>query len=356
MPRKRAAARRQGGQNTSQPQDPQGAGSTSTTHSSGTQLRGPPVHLQAGANTAPDASLAPEGDSDDGFQVVTRRHRPIRNHDTNLDQLFSLLDEAVDDPRLDFYGIMAEISRVMELQRREEFNLGVLHAPGAISQGVTGVNRSRGNATGMVIADPNSSIPPAPDPTGGRRASFAPIMATAGDFHGNGEWRGRMEGPASGSNNRGQQPRTTVAQSQSNPPAIVPHRNIPPLVGPPPSAPAPPPPHSPVATPATNLPQVDLCKLAEDASVLLELYSKTAPDTTNDVAQQLIYSAYASVAKLNRHHRVLASGTGRGSIAAQKRPQNSDFTVDAGCIICYCEFADTVLLPCHHLVLCSVSD
>lgn len=109
-----------------------------------------------------------------------------------------------------------------------------------------------------------------------------------------------------------------------------------------------PPPHpTPVVPPPHQHSPQDLRKLAEDASVLLELYSKTALDT-DDSNRQLITSAFASVTTLNRHHRILAFG------GVQKSPENDDFTLDAACIICYSEVADTVLVPCHHLVLCGV--
>lgn len=81
-----------------------------------------------------------------------------------------------------------------------------------------------------------------------------------------------------------------------------------------------------------------LRNLAEDASVLLELYSKLRDSTSTD-ADVLISSAYTSVATLHRHHRVRARG------------QQSE---DSVCIICCGGDADTLLVPCHHLVLCSV--
>lgn len=114
--------------------------------------------------------------------------------------------------------------------------------------------------------------------------------------------------------------------------------------------PAKPPPVSLPALPA----ELDHRKLAEDASILLELFSKTAPDSTDDYNQQLIATAFESIAQIDRHYRVLAAALNGVGNAAQKRAGNDDLSIDAGCIVCYSEVADTVLLPCHHLVLCSV--
>lgn len=107
------------------------------------------------------------------------------------------------------------------------------------------------------------------------------------------------------------------------------------------------------ANPASHA-QLDHRKLAEDASILLELFSKTAPDSADDCNQQLIATAFESIAQIHRHYRALAAAQNGVGNAAQKRVENDDLSIDAGCIVCYSEVADTVLLPCHHLVLCSV--
>lgn len=385
---KKKAARRKGGQNTSQPLQNQSA--TSSSNAPGSQSRPTPTlealapsveaPSQADAATVPHVPTIPP--EDDGFEVVQRRHRVARSQlerrtfgftsdtpvqrpeyyypdqrvNAYINYLFARLDEAVDDTRLDFYGILGEINRLSaQVEAAEDWD-----PPGDHNQEDAGDNTSDwGDASGWGDGDPGPSHAPA-------RAEAPPLAISVDNpehFPALGAPHRATHGHTSGSSQSGQvrwatimQPRTARVPREkprtSTPAVQVSPRNILSFV--PPSLPPPSP--SPliapvVAPPPAKLSQEELCKLAEDASVLLELYSKTPPDATPDVAQQLIHSAFAGVAKLNRHHRVLTSG----STAAQKRPENDDFTVDAGCIICYSEFADTVLLPCHHLVLCAVS-
>lgn len=125
-----------------------------------------------------------------------------------------------------------------------------------------------------------------------------------------------------------------VPPSPPSPPAVPSRPPSPPAVPSPPSPPPPPPATSPLSQHALN-------KLAEDASLLLELYTHPAADHTATAAADLIASAFESISTLHQHHRL-------------PTVRASDFTLDAACIVCYAEFADTVLLPCAHLVLCSV--
>lgn len=114
-------------------------------------------------------------------------------------------------------------------------------------------------------------------------------------------------------------------------------------------------PPSQLSKPSPKLPNTSpmhLRKLAEEASVLLELYSKSTLDSNNAETTQFIASAFQSISTINRHHRILAVSRDG---AAQKRVEKDDLTVDPECIICFSEVADTVLVPCHHLVLCTVS-
>lgn len=382
MARKKAA-RRRAGQNISQPPPPanQGAASTSTASA---------AHQPT--TTPATVGEPPGGDPDDGFQVVARRRPPVQHQpepgsfgpegdvappaltchsadpelNVDLNFLFAKLEQALTDPSLNFNEIMAEIYR----RTNPEPSNGTVDR-GVWFLGVTEwqeIAPGYGNASGWRIGNSGPSDPR----TQGRRPTPAISTTNVEQLPEPGPRRHAVQGTITGSRRNGQLPQAPVAQRLSTSPprgnsgdgsssTLVSNRNIPPLVPPPPS-PAPlPPPQTPIIAPAAagaaaaKSSVLDCCKLAEDASVLLKLYSKTAPDS-NDAAQQLIYSAYASVTKLNRHHRVLASGTDSGKIGAQKRHRNEDLTVDAGCIICYSKIADTVLLPCHHLVLCSVSD
>lgn len=124
--------------------------------------------------------------------------------------------------------------------------------------------------------------------------------------------------------------------ADTTPAPVAPAQVAPPPPLPPP-APWPPSPLQPPPPARAALPQHELNKLAEEASLLLELYTHPAAEHTAPAAAALIASAFQSVSTLHRLH-----GAG-------------DFILDAACIVCFAAFADTLLLPCAHLVLCSVS-
>lgn len=88
---------------------------------------------------------------------------------------------------------------------------------------------------------------------------------------------------------------------------------------------------------ATN----SLAQTAEDASVLLELFSKTAPrdGEVSDDLKEMVENAFQSVLKLRRALVV---------VPVVEEEEGTE------CIICYSNAADTVLMPCKHLVLCIV--
>lgn len=106
--------------------------------------------------------------------------------------------------------------------------------------------------------------------------------------------------------------------------------------------------------PAAAPTPLNLSKAAEDASVLLELFSKTKPANNKDISREqrvMINTALEGIKKIHRELRVLAAeseGTDDGGEA------EVDTMVDAACIICYTDIADTVVLPCGHLILCRV--
>lgn len=90
----------------------------------------------------------------------------------------------------------------------------------------------------------------------------------------------------------------------------------------------------------------DLAQAAEDASVLLELFSKTAPRNNEKIDnehKQMIENAFESILRIRQEFRVMAA-----------RAPAEGTKVDPECIICYDNIADTVLMPCRHLVLCMV--
>lgn len=91
----------------------------------------------------------------------------------------------------------------------------------------------------------------------------------------------------------------------------------------------------------------DLAKLAEDASVLLEFFSKTLPSTIAEITteqREMVRGALTGLVSL--HSALRGSGSSMGGLDGTM--------VDAACVICYSEIADMVLAPCMHLAMCMV--
>lgn len=115
-----------------------------------------------------------------------------------------------------------------------------------------------------------------------------------------------------------------------------------------------------VARPGSPPPpvRIDLRKIADEASVLLELFSKTQPADDGDIKdehRQLIDSASRIIFKIQQNFRVIDARKGENITALEPPISNTDdMKVDIGCIICYSQVADVLLLPCKHLVLCMV--
>lgn len=93
-----------------------------------------------------------------------------------------------------------------------------------------------------------------------------------------------------------------------------------------------------------------LNELAEDASILLELFSQSSHPNNNisDEHRNLITSAAASISAIQERVGHTVAPRDRGT-----RPRQG-MEAGADCIICYAESADTVFLPCKHLVVCTV--
>ena len=114
-------------------------------------------------------------------------------------------------------------------------------------------------------------------------------------------------------------------------------------------------------------------KLAEEASVLLELYSQSTYEDAESELQncETIKTVLDNVNKI--WDSVSRAGKGKQAIVAidsesskcecltngrsRATEPESDPALSpySGCIICYTVVADAVLMPCHHLVLCVVS-
>lgn len=99
-------------------------------------------------------------------------------------------------------------------------------------------------------------------------------------------------------------------------------------------------------SPTPPTPPMSLNQLAEDASILLELFSQN-PHDTNDISdedQTMINSAAASIA-------VIQARCVRKTRHTESR---EEINRDADCIICFAERAEVVFMPCKHLVVCAV--
>lgn len=103
--------------------------------------------------------------------------------------------------------------------------------------------------------------------------------------------------------------------------------------------------------PRTYVAPTSLKEVANDTSLLLELFSQSCPDDDDDIDNDhhlMFASAADGIATIKA--RLRASVARRnGDIGARERS-----TVAADCIICYSESADTVFIPCTHLVVCTV--
>jgi hypothetical protein len=76
--------------------------------------------------------------------------------------------------------------------------------------------------------------------------------------------------------------------------------------------------------------------------VLLEAFAKSRPDDDDVEYAQMIDNALAGVLQIQK------------GFQARSGEHTDEMKMDVGCIVCYNEVADTVLVPCGHLVLCSV--
>lgn len=373
---KKKAGRRSNGQRGPQDQN-QTAASPSNTASASQEsptapLPGPGQLSQLGEGvepqrTSPSESIAPMPDPDpsDGFQLVGRR-RPIRptygrgavasgsqeyyrgrqySSDRRLDSYMSFLigriRQGIEGVELD--EAFAEIYRVLGPRYLASIDAVEIETE-------YGGSSEAGTSEYSTLWD--TDVAPV------RRESAPLAISIDNDEHfpSLGASRPPRHNHASSSGGHGHRlPWATV--SRLDPP--VSPRHVPsavPLLSPqppiktqlnkPPSQPSKPSPKLPNTSP------MHLRKLAEEASVLLELYSKSTLDSNNAETTQFIASAFQSISTINRHHRILALSQNG---AAQKRAEKDDLTVDPECIICFSEAADTVLVPCHHLVLCAVS-
>lgn len=103
---------------------------------------------------------------------------------------------------------------------------------------------------------------------------------------------------------------------------------------------------------------IDLRKIADESSVLLELFSKTQPADNGDIKvehRQSIDSASKISLRIQNNFQMIDAQRGEGGASLEPPISNNDDTkVDIRYIVCYSRTADVLLLPCKHLVLCMV--
>lgn len=89
-----------------------------------------------------------------------------------------------------------------------------------------------------------------------------------------------------------------------------------------------------------------LNRLAEEASILLELFSQGSHDNDNisDEYHRMITNATEGVLAIHARIRQVNQRAVSGRVSIP----------DPDCIICYGERADTLFMPCRHLVVCTV--
>lgn len=98
---------------------------------------------------------------------------------------------------------------------------------------------------------------------------------------------------------------------------------------------------------------ISLRHVAQEASVLLEVFSRTMPIREEDVNQehlQTVSSAAGCIQRLETGIRLIGA-RGNENVGCARRPGSG---MDADCIICYSEIANTVFMPCKHLAVCGV--
>lgn len=97
-----------------------------------------------------------------------------------------------------------------------------------------------------------------------------------------------------------------------------------------------------------------LATAAEEASVLLDIFSQVSPSIDGRFSEehkQLVHNAFGRM--LNIQKGLRTQDAQNGSVGDW--PEGLDeLSVNAGCVICFSEVVDTLLMPCRHLVLCGV--
>lgn len=110
---------------------------------------------------------------------------------------------------------------------------------------------------------------------------------------------------------------------------------------------------------ATNKPLstfVGLAKLAEEASAVLDLFSKQQ-EKDEDIQpeyQKMVDTALDAVSKIHRQLRVIVARKDTGMSSGEHESKEDETKRDSTCIICYNHMANVLLVPCHHLSLCMV--
>lgn len=98
----------------------------------------------------------------------------------------------------------------------------------------------------------------------------------------------------------------------------------------------------------------DLLESARHTSRLLEAFANAgSPDSISNVQHRLLTTAVTTILSISREVRV-QSALGGDTLHTLPGMDEDLLKPDSPCIVCYDRIADTVLVPCCHLVLCAV--
>lgn len=99
-------------------------------------------------------------------------------------------------------------------------------------------------------------------------------------------------------------------------------------------------------------PSIDIAETAKDAARLLELFSRIFPRDSGTAPEYVFNDAFAKLLSIQKEFRLKAVQNNQDIKPTDL--DSEELKIDAGCIICCSCIADTVVMPCGHLAICSV--
>lgn len=93
-------------------------------------------------------------------------------------------------------------------------------------------------------------------------------------------------------------------------------------------------------------------RTAKDASRLLRRFSRIFPHDNSTTPESVFNDAFAKLLSIQKQYRLKAAQ--ENEPLSPLEMELKELNIDASCIICYTRIADTVVIPCGHLSICSV--